>query len=400
MGQPPAHDSSCAGGRGFTPWKAARDAGSYPALTKTSLYRDDVVSARPRFLAVLLSGALLLAALGAAAFDRGIPAASPGSPAYARSIDAAPGTALRANRLARAAISWRGGPITTSTGEVVDIRVSDALPVETVTPEGWAEFLTKVTHGPEIAALTTYIAPLDEVQQLCGEQALGCYSGNSMVALGETTIDGLTPEEVVRHEYGHHVAFHRLNTPWRAIDWGPKNWASSATVCSRVSRGEAFPGNEGANYAQNPGEAWAETYRLMDERKAGITTGSWQIVASSFYPNEAALQAAERDVLQPWTAGRTAVFRRTFGKATQKVWWIPLSTPLDGDMRITATVPNGGLHEVALVAANRRSVIRRAQWVGQRAKRLVGTVCGQRSFFVRVIRGGALGRVSVSVSTP
>jgi hypothetical protein len=123
-------------------------------------------------------------------------------------------------------------------------------------------------------------------------------------------------------------------------------------------------------------------------------------VAPSFYPNEGALQAAERDVLQPWTAGRTAVFRRTFGKGTQKVWWIPLSTPLDGDMRITATVPNGGLHEVALVAANRRSVIRRAQWVGQRAKRLVGTVCGQRSFFVRVIRSGSLGRVSVSVSTP
>jgi len=359
-----------------------------------------VVSARPRLLAIFLAGALLLAALVAAAFGQRITAATPESPPVARSIDAAPGTALRMDRLARAAISWRGGPITTSTGEVVNVQVSDALPVETATPERWAEFLVKLTHGPEISALTTYLAPLEEVQQLCGARALGCYSGNSMVSLGESTIDGLTPEEVVRHEYGHHVAFHRLNTPWRAIDWGPKNWASSATVCSRVSRGEAFPGNEGRYYGQNPGEAWAEVYRLMDERKAGITTATWQIIAPSFYPDEAAFQAAERDVVQPWTAGRNARFRRTFGKATGKVWWIPVSTPLDGDLRVTATVPNGGLHEVALVAANRRTVIRRAQWVGQRAKRLASTVCGQRSFFVRVSQSGALGRVTVSVSTP
>jgi hypothetical protein len=304
------------------------------------------------------------------------------------------------DRLARAAISWRGGPITTSTGEVVNVRVSDALPVETVTPEGWAEFLAKGTHGSELPALTTYLAPLDEVQQLCGSRALGCYSGNRMVALGDNTIEGTTPEEIVRHEYGHHVAFHRLNSPWRAIDWGPKQWASTAGICQRVSRREAFPGNEGANYEQNPGEAWAEAYRLMDERKNGITTATWRIVDSSFYPDEAALQAAERDVLQPWTAGRTTVFRRTFGKATKKVWWIPLTTSLDGDLRITATVPNAGLHEVALIAANRRTVIRRAQWIGQRAKRLTGSVCGQRSLFVRVTRSGTLGRVSVSVSTP
>ena len=221
-----------------------------------------------------------------------------------------------------------------------------------------------------------------------------------MVALAETTLDGTTPEEIVRHEYGHHIAFHRLNSPWRAIDWGPKHWASAANVCQRVTRREAFPGDEGANYEQNPGEAWAETYRLLDERKAGITGTTWHIVDASFFPNEAALQAAERDVLQPWTAGRTTSYRRNFGKSTKRVWWIPVSTPLDGELNVAATVPNGGLHEIALVAGNRRTVIRRAQWVGQRAKRLAGSVCGQRSLFVRVTRSGALGRVAVSISTP
>ena len=359
-----------------------------------------MVSPRTRLLASVVSGAVLLAALIATALGFSAATAPTIQAAYARSIDAAPGTALRAAGLARAAAASRGGPITTSTGETVDVRVSDALPIETVTPEGWAEFLTGLTHGPEITLLTAHIATLDEVQEICGSRALGCYARNQMVAPGDTNIPGVSPEEIVRHEYGHHIAMHRLNTPWVAIDWGPKQWASSADVCARVTRKMAFPGNEGSNYAQNPGEAWAETYRLMDERKAGITTATWRIIAQTFYPTEAALQAAERDVLQPWSAGKTTVSTRVFGKATKKVWWIPLQTPLDGDLMISATLPGGGTHEVALVAANRRTVIRRAQWVGQRVKKLAGSVCGQRSLFIRVKQSGALGRVRVSVASP
>jgi hypothetical protein len=281
----------------------------------------------------------------------------------------------------------------------VDVRVSDSLPFETATPEGWAEFLVGLTHGPELALLTTYVATLDEVQGICGEQALGCYSRDQMVALGEGVAD-VSPEEVVRHEYGHHVAMHRLNSPWAAIDWGPKHWASAMDVCGRVSRKEAHPGNEGVNYALNPGEAWAETYRLMDEQKAGITTATWRIIAQSFFPSAAALQAAERDVLQPWNVGRTAGFTRLFGKRTKKVWLVPLPSSLDGDLRVSATVPNGGTHEVALVGSDGRTVIRRAQWVAQRLKRLTGSVCGQRSLFVRVTQSGALGRVRISAATP
>jgi len=358
-----------------------------------------VAPPRIRTLAIVVSGVLLLAA--AAVVALGPPSSHERSTStYARSMDAAPGTALRADRLARAAIIWRGGPITTSTGETVNVQVSDALPLETSTPEGWAEFLTGLTHGAEIAVLTTYIATLDEVQETCGERALGCYSSNQMIAPGDTTMLDVTPEEIVRHEYGHHVALHRLNAPWDAIDWGPKLWASAMNVCDRVARKEAHPGNEGTYYAFNPGEAWAETYRLMDERKAGITTATWPIISDTFFPNEAALQAAERDVLQPWKAGKSTLATRVFGKKTKKVWLIPVSTPLDGDLRIGATVPNGGNHEVALVGPDRRTVIRRAQWVGQRVKRLTGSVCGQRSLFVRVTQSGALGRVRVAVATP
>jgi hypothetical protein len=277
--------------------------------------------------------------------------------------------------------------------------VSDALPVETSTPEGWAEFLAKLTHGPEIAELTTYVVSFEEVQGICGSRALGCYGGDEMIVPGEA-VEEITPEEIVRHEYGHHVAFHRTNAPWTAIEWGPKRWASAANVCVKVSRREAFPGDGGSNYTRNPGEAWAESYRLMDERKAGITTATWQIVSSSFFPTEAALRAAEQDVVQPWTAQRSTVSTRVFGKRTPKVWTIPLATSLDGDLRIRATMPNGGTHDVALVGADKRTVVRRAHWVGQRVKELDGSVCGQRSLFVRVTQKGALGRVRVSVTSP
>ncbi len=138
----------------------------------------------------------------------------------------------------------------------------------------------------------------------------------------------------------------------------------------------------------------------MDERKAGITTATWPIIAPSFYPDEAALVAADADVLKPWAKARTIGFSRVFGRRTAKVWWVPVPTPLDGDYRLNVTVPNGGAHEVALVAANRRTVVGRAQWVGQRVRRLEGSICGQRSLFVRVTQRGTLGRVRVSVTTP
>jgi hypothetical protein len=350
-------------------------------------------------VAVLVVVALGSAAIAVSVATGGFEESKPTEPRRARALDGELG-AGKVNRLAATAVEWRGGPTLTSTGETVIVYVSQALPVESEPAGGWAEFVARLTHGSELSQLTSYIATLAEVSELCGPRALGCYGGNEMVALGEPSIDGTTPEEVVRHEYGHHVAFHRVNTPWEAIDWGPKHWASSANVCARVARHEAFPGDGGQNYSQNPGEAWAEVYRLMDERKAGVNTQTWPIISRNFFPNEAALEAAESDVLQPWTRSSVTRAQRVFGRRTPKTWRIPLSTPRDGELRITATLPKAGPYEVALVGANGRTVLRRAQWVSQRAKRLTTTVCGQRSLSLRVTQKGGLGRVTVTVSAP
>jgi hypothetical protein len=351
-----------------------------------------------RWFAALLAGAIIVLALGVVAAQGS--SARGRAPALGRAVAGAAGTQARMARLASVVPAYHGGPTVSSTGETVDVRVSDALTAEAATPEQWAEFLTHLEHGPELAQLTVYIVTFDEMQAVCSDRALGCYVADTLVAPGETAFD-TTPEEIIRHEYGHHIALHRLNPPWVAIDWGPKRWASAMNVCARVSRNELYPGNESTQYRLNPGEAWAETYRILQERMAGITTGSWQIVDSSLFPNAAALQAAEQDVIHPWTGPTTRTFTRVYAKKTARVvWWIPLSTPLDGDYRLSATVPARGSADVALVSSNRGSVLRRAQWVGQRSKQAQGTICGQRSLFVRVVEKGLLGRVRVSVTTP
>ena len=83
---------------------------------------------RVRPLAVAVSGAILLAALIASASGSVAGTTLSADSADARAIDSAPGTALRAKGFARAAITWRGGPVTASTGETVNVLVSDALP--------------------------------------------------------------------------------------------------------------------------------------------------------------------------------------------------------------------------------------------------------------------------------
>jgi hypothetical protein len=279
------------------------------------------------------------------------------------------------------------------------VFVSAALPAELGTPQTWADFLAGLAHGPELSVLKTYVATFAEMQEICGEDALGCYGGDQLMSMGETLF-GVSAQEVVRHEYGHHIAFHRLNPPWQAIDWGPKNWASLENVCKRAADRTAYPGDEGDYYSLNPGEAWAETYRLLEERRAGVAGSGWRIIDSSFYPTDAALQAAERDALQPWTANTTAVYRRIFSKRASRGWSIPLSTPLDGSLDIRMTLPRGGLQDMVLLDADGKTVLAKGLWSSTSTQRITTTVCGQRSLVLRVTQKGALGKIVVTVSRP
>ena len=138
-------------------------------------------------------------------------------------------------------LGWRGGRLTAATGEQVTIEVSDSYSPEAVSPQRWADFFAALVHGDELGRVTVRIGTPAEVAQLCGPDALGCYSRGLLVMPGETW-EGVSPEEIARHEYGHHVAANRSNAPWRAVEWGTKRWASLVGVCARTAAGQLSPG--------------------------------------------------------------------------------------------------------------------------------------------------------------
>ena len=292
-----------------------------------------------------------------------------------------------------------GDTYVTANGASVAVRVSEAYPDAVERGRRWAEFFSLLPHGDELAGVQISVITGPELAGACGERALGCYRPGDLTFADEV-LGGVAPDEVARHEYGHHVAANRSNPPWRSLDWGPKRWASAAGVCAGVKDGTLFPGNEGSHYSENPAEIWAEVYRIFAERSAGLPGSLWPIVVGRFYPDDVMLAAAREDVLNPWTTGTSSRYAGRFVKRGAKVWQRAVKTPRDGTIIVTLGMPAGPRHSVELVAADGRTVL--SKWTGwtTRSRTIETTVCGQRSVFVRVTRGNAPTSFTVSVSTP
>jgi hypothetical protein len=275
------------------------------------------------------------------------------------------------------------------------IRVSPAYGDAATIAQRWSAFFQSLLHGPELALLNAYVAPLDEVRTLCrNSDVLGCYGANRLI-IPDQGADGISATSIATHEYGHHVAFNRMDAPWLAVDWGPKRWATYEHVCTRAAAGTAYPGAEDANYALNPGEAWAETYRVLNETTAGLPM-TWPIVDPSFRPDPAALAAARGDVLDPWTEPTSTVQRIRFtGRA--RTWTMQVSAPLDGTLQAEV---RPGSDDVTLVPAAGGAPLARGSWTSSGAKAFAYTVCGQRTLSLRVTRHTAARRFTLRLSVP
>ena len=291
-------------------------------------------------------------------------------------------------------IPWSTQVYTAATGESVDVSVSTSYPAAEDIGRHWADFYAALPHGRELERLKAYVAPLGQVQAVCGRTAVGCYGDNQLLHVNEAAL-GFAPEEVARHEYGHHIARYRLNSPWPALDWGPKHWASAAGICSRVQSGTAYPGDEFLLYGFNPGEAFAEAYRVLIDTRLGQAQPSWPLVDSSFYPDQATLDAVEQDVTAPWTGPRTHVFHVRLNRAG--VWQKTLSTPLDGTATARVTAPSDLDVRVALFSVKGRTALA----VGRSSLPARTRVCGDRAIIVRIRAAGGRGRrIDVRVTVP
>jgi hypothetical protein len=341
-------------------------------------------------LVLVLAAALAAAASTSAGVGAALPA--PGSASATATIRT---TTLDTQGLRRlAGTRWLSGRYVTASGAAVHVSISPAYGSDPGAGQRWADFFAGLIHGSELSSLDAYVAPLTEVETICQGEAYGCYASNHLVTMGESH-DGVTPQSVATHEYGHHVAAHRLNAPWVAIDWGTKRWSTYMHVCTRATGGSAFPGAEDENYPLNPGEAFAETYRVLNETQAGLPL-TWPIVDNSFRPDQGALDAVREDVLQPWTGPTMQTIRGRFTRG-RKTLTLKLSAPFDGSVSVQLST---GSDRLQLLSGDNRTVLGEGAWTQTGGKSIDYVECGQHSLEVRVTRLGAARSFTLRISFP
>lgn len=278
-------------------------------------------------------------------------------------------------------------------GELVRVSASPGLQSTPASLKSYATLFASFVHSSELRSLSVYLAPLSEMRDVCGGEADSCFSpsDDEIVLVGETPPDGTPIEEIAAHEYGHHIVLRRSNRPWDAGDWGPKYWATYEGICPRVRLRTAFPGDEDSHYELNPGEAWAETNRVLNGG-----SDPWVRVDRSFAPDLTDLRLARRDILHPFRRN-TDSYRRGALRAGAGPVRLHLRAPLDGTDAIS--VHTSGSLDADLYLYAGGHLIGRSTRHGH-GELLRATGCGLGSLTVEVRRRSGAGSFVLHTSLP
>jgi hypothetical protein len=213
-------------------------------------------------------------------------------------------------------------------------------------------------HGSEIAKLKLDVATAAEVGRRCGREAMSCYDPwqDEMVVDGQDeSVEGVPRLSLLAHEYGHHIANNRGGGIWSAFDAGTTRWSTYEEVCERTREGLLFPGNEGAHYWENPGEAFAQTYATLVAPETPWT------YTPLLAPDPTALGLVREDVVDPltprqlrWQVGSRATRGPSLGEAVAvdpARYERAFGIPVDGRVGIRLTGADGGRYRLLLIDA-------------------------------------------------
>ncbi|MGH2982569.1 MAG: hypothetical protein ACRDKV_11075, partial [Solirubrobacterales bacterium] len=268
---------------------------------------------------------------------------------------------------------------------------------------------------------------------ICGPSSLACYAP----AIGEMIVSGIdgssygVPRDyTIAHEYGHHIANNRANSPWAAIDSGAKRWATYERVCQGVRRGQLHPGDESYHYWDNPGEGFAEATAHLNFPSVYVPWG----YNSLLRPTPAALTKLKLDITHPWAAPTTVTWNGRLWPRRRNPAMRRFSTPLDGQLQINLNGPEGSNYDFVVLGPKlrlskrhrklhrrlrkrhsqrwrrharrhhrrgnaRRRVLRRAVSGGS-SEQLNMTLCGRQAIRVEVRRRSGTGPFTVSFTRP
>lgn len=312
-------------------------------------------------------------------------------------------TVIRGRRLGVRAVpaDAYGGNYTGSTdGTLVTVYMSSAYQPDDSVLQSWADYFDGLVHGPELYDVTIYLGTIEEVQAACNSHdAIGCFTNdtNTITIPGDPPSDGTPVEEIAAHEYGHAIAYARVNPfdqTGTALTWGPEYWASYEGVCPRTVAGTAFPGDEGSHYAQNPGEAWADTYRMLNGGQSSL----WQF-DNGFYPSSTDFKYARLDISNPWNgntrSGGNGGFRRHHAQNT----YYKLGTFDDGPGASVNLTTHGSLRaNLFMYEPNGR--LFKALRGSSRSKTIRFSICGAAYVRLRVQRQSSYGTFTLTANTP
>jgi hypothetical protein len=246
------------------------------------------------------------------------------------------------------------------------------------------------------------IADTGTLYRFCGQGATACYypSSQMMVVAGSpiNPNNGMPQGMVIAHEYGHHIEANRSLPGWNASNLGGRHWATYEHVCEGVGTGTLFPGDQGAGYWDNPGEAFAQAYATMLYPDA---VPWWWHFAE---PDDGAFAAIRADVGN-WSRGTTRKWTRRLAPRAPSAT-TTIATPIDGPIDVRLRQPRSARFVVKLrgpdgrVLKKGRTIRRSTAKSGPPVSQLSYSSCGTRSVTLEVRRRDGRGKFEAKISRP